>query len=156
MWPKRQRSEPAFRNGDGYMSARIIPNRGQLVLNRRRLLSTAMAMTGAGLVPSAKAAGSVRVIGQDSTPIAWEAPPNVSSAMSQRLAEIGCRNKLRREADLPLLPVTSELKRMKRVEDQEKFSRFAARPGSSYRKVSKRKFKLATNLHGWYGAPKRS
>jgi hypothetical protein len=39
-----------------------------------------------------------------------------------RLAEIGRRNELRREAKLPLLPIAKELRRMKETEDSQTFS----------------------------------
>ncbi len=47
---------------------------------------------------------------------------NVCAATTRRLLEIERRNEMRREADLPLLPIIKELRRMKEVDDSQKFS----------------------------------
>jgi hypothetical protein len=47
-------------------------------------------------------------------------------ATSRRLEEIALRNTFRKEAGLPLLSVVKELRRMKAVEEEERFNQFAA------------------------------
>ena len=49
-----------------------------------------------------------------------------SAATLRRLEEIALRNRLRKEAGLPLLSVVKELRRMKTVEDGERFNQFVA------------------------------
>ena len=113
------------------MAKRNIPNQAKVLLNRRRLLGTAAAVTAAGILPTAKAAECERVVGPAAGAQNSEAPPNISATMGGKLAEITRRNQLRREADLPLLSVARELRQMKTIEaaaDCAKFSEiFASR-----------------------------
>jgi hypothetical protein len=56
-----------------------------------------------------------------------EVPPlNVCAATARRLLDIARRNEIRREANLPLLSITKELRRMKDQEKLEEFERFEA------------------------------
>jgi hypothetical protein len=50
---------------------------------------------------------------------------------ARRLLEIARRNEIRREANLPLLSIAMELRRIKRQEDLEEFSRFEAVHGKA-------------------------
>ena len=50
-------------------------------------------------------------------------------AADRRLLEIGRRNEIRREAGLPFLSITKELRRLKRQEALEAFRRFEAAHG---------------------------
>ena len=64
------------------------------------------------------------------------APPgtpalNVSAGIARRLSAIECRNQIRRDVGLPLLSIVKELKRMKHVEREEQFARFAAAHGDA-------------------------
>jgi hypothetical protein len=52
--------------------------------------------------------------------------PKVCAATARRLLEIHRRNELRREAQLPLLPIAKELRRMKEQEELEALRRFEA------------------------------
>ena len=101
------------------------------LIDRRRLLASAAAMTAASAVP-----GADHPIVAPSDPI--QALPltldvrttNVCVAAARRFIEIGRRNQIRQEAGLPLLPVATEWRRVKQLEEKqtrdEAFEQFAA------------------------------
>ena len=93
------------------------------VIDRRQLLRGAAAATAIGGLPaSERAVASPQEI--EGTNLAgWS---RFSTATCTRLEEITFRNGIRKEAGLPLLSVTKELRRMKMVADEERFRRFAA------------------------------
>ncbi len=114
------------------MAAKL-PNPFERLLNisRRELLTSAVGVTAANIVPMAKRPQAVFV--NTECPIASNALPlNLSATTVRRLLEIECRNEIRREANLPLLSVAKELRRMKEKDDRQKFSEafgpFAAKP----------------------------
>ena len=96
-----------------------------LNIDRRRLLASAIALPAASIVPGIKPAGAavaapIRSFAMVLTPEAG----NVCAVTATRIAEIGRRNDLRSEHDLPLLSVAAELRRMKTAADTEKVERF--------------------------------
>ena len=105
-----------------------------LSINRRRLLvSAAAAVTSARIVPgleSANAAASPEFF-QSSQLMPKAEPRNFCAATARRLVEIARRNEIRREANLPLLPIAKELRRMKKQEELEEFSRFEEAHGKA-------------------------
>ena len=102
-----------------------------LNINRRRLLATGAAAATAAIAPGA---GSVEAALADTVQLPAltpEVPPlNVCAATARRLLEIR-RNEIRREANLPLLSVAKELRRMKQQEELKDFSRFEAVHGKA-------------------------
>jgi hypothetical protein len=105
-----------------------------LSINRRRLLTSAAAtVTATGsILPGVKradAAGSDFLQSSRLTPKID--PADFCSATARRLLEIARRNELRHEAKLPLLPIAKELRRMKKQEELEEFSRFEAAHGKT-------------------------
>ena len=92
-----------------------------LSLDRRQLLSSAAVTAAIGIVPSREQVEAAKVVSAAEIP-AW----NVCAATARRIAEIAKRNRIREEAGLPQLSITSELRRMKKTEDQEEFETFAA------------------------------
>lgn len=106
------------------MADRMLPNRSELLMNRRHVLSTAVGVAAARVVPSPSEAA--QVVDPVQAAVSSKAPPNVSATTARRLMEIEARNNLRRASDLPTLSVPKELRRMKRAEDEQEFSRFAA------------------------------
>jgi hypothetical protein len=58
-------------------------------------------------------------------------PANFCAATARRVLEIARRNEIRREANLPLLSIAKELRRMKKQEELEEFSRFEAAYGKA-------------------------
>jgi len=97
------------------------------LIDRRRLLASAAAMTAAGAMPRADrhTAASHKAL-----PPAPAVQTTKVRAAKGRLADIVRRNIIRREAGLPLLLVAAEWRRIKRWEDRqardEAFERFAA------------------------------
>jgi hypothetical protein len=104
-----------------------------LNIDRRRLLATAAAaVTASGIVPSARPAKSAARPFVQLPQVTSEAgPANVSAATAGRLLEIARRNELRREANLPLLSIAKELRRMKDRETRGEFERFEAAYGKA-------------------------
>jgi hypothetical protein len=100
-------------------------------INRRRLLTAAGAVTATGsILPSVKLADAAAAdVLQPLTPKAEHA--NFCAATARRLVEIARRNEIRREANLPLLSIRKELRRMKKQEDLEEFERFQAAYGKA-------------------------
>jgi hypothetical protein len=87
----------------------------RLNIDRRRLLTSAVALTATGILPGAKRADAAAVDVLRSSPLTHQAEPaNFCAATARRRVEIALRNELRREAKLPLLSVPKELRRMKK------------------------------------------
>jgi hypothetical protein len=93
-----------------------------LLIDRRHLLSTAVGITAAGIVPNVISSETEPVVSAQTASTASEPILKVCANTSRRLAEIERRNELRREAKLPLLPIAKELRRMKEEDDSQKFS----------------------------------
>jgi hypothetical protein len=105
-----------------------------LGLDRRQLLAATAAVTAAGIVPNAKAAGTTNSVQAATVTKAWvsETPAlNVCASTARKIQEIAARNIIREEAGLPLLSVPKELRRMKMVEDAMAFEQFADRHAES-------------------------
>ena len=76
------------------------------VIDRRRLLTAAVAMAAANTIPKVTAAEAVpRSVPSLALPPEVQAP-RVCEATARRLLEIGRRNEIRREAGLPFLSIT--------------------------------------------------
>jgi hypothetical protein len=89
-----------------------------LSMDRRRMLISAAAVTATGTVPGVKPADAAAADVLQSPPLTHRAEPtNLSAATARRLLEIARRNKIRREANLPLLSIAKELRRMKTQEE---------------------------------------
>jgi hypothetical protein len=103
-----------------------------LNIDRRRLLAT-----GAAVATTAIALRADRVDPALADTVQLPAltpevlPLNVCAATARRLVEIALRNELRQEAQLPLLSVPKELRRMKKQEELEEFDRFEAAYGKA-------------------------
>ncbi len=114
-------------------------------IDRRRLLVSAVALAGSSIssiepgVEYAKAA-SVTAAAQPIASAPGVQGLNVCPVTARRLLEIERRNLLRAEANLPLLSITKELRRMKQQEVSEEFERFAATHGRAvWEEVLKRR-----------------
>ena len=114
-------------------------------IDRRRLLVSAVALAGSSIssneagVEYAKAA-SVTAAARSIASAPGVQDLNVCPATARRLLEIERRNLLRAEANLPLLSITKELRRMKQQEVSEEFERFAAAHGRAvWEEVLKRR-----------------
>jgi len=107
---------PALRSQEGIIARRDFP----LSIDRRRLLTSAAAITMTGVVPDVNPANSAaaRDFVQPSQMTLDAGPANVSAATARRLVEIARRNVIRREANLPLLSIPQELRRMKKQEEE--------------------------------------
>ena len=84
-----------------------------LGLDRRQLLAATAAVTAAGIVPNAKAAGTTNSVQAATVTKAWvsETPAlNVCASTARKIQEIAARNIIREEAGLPLLSVPKELR----------------------------------------------
>jgi hypothetical protein len=97
-------------------------------INRRQLLTSAATITVAGIAPGIADTEPLRSrIAQPTTkavaPLGAEAHFDPVTVL--RLREIAERNRVRREAGLPLLSVPKELRRMKEAAELEKFRKFA-------------------------------
>jgi hypothetical protein len=99
-----------------------------LSVDRRQLLLTAAAVTAAGIVPNAEAAGaanSVQAVNAAKISLSGKEALNVCAGTARKIKEIAARNRIRQEAALPLLSIPRELRRMKNVEDAAEFEEFA-------------------------------
>ena len=99
-----------------------------LGLDRRQLLAATAAVTAAGIVPNAKAAGTTNSVQAATVTKAWvsESPAlNVCASTARKIQEIAQRNRIREQAGLPLLSVPSELRKIKNVEIAAAFERFS-------------------------------
>jgi hypothetical protein len=99
-----------------------------LNFDRRQLLTSAATITVAGIARDIPHADDLAKSGipqptQASSPSPTQC--NFGSVTVLRLREIAERNRIRREARLPLLSVPKELRRMKEVADTERFREFA-------------------------------
>jgi len=105
------------------------PPEPKLTVDRRRLLTTAAAITMAGVLPAepteAATPAEVAIIPAP-IPVAHPPPFNLCAATARRIEEIVMRNRIRQEAQLPLLCIPRELRRMKTADDLAEFERFAA------------------------------
>jgi hypothetical protein len=98
-------------------------------LSRRKLLASAAVVTAARITPapkSARPAPPLEATDVAEIPTADIPTLNVCAGTARRISEIVARNRIRREAQLPLLSIPQELRRMKVVEDAAKFEKFAA------------------------------
>jgi hypothetical protein len=101
-----------------------------LTINRRRLMTATVTAT--GILPGVKRADAAAPDFSQSSPLTPKAePPNFCPATARRLLDIARRNELRREANLPLLSISKELRRMKDQEKLQEFSRFEAAHGKA-------------------------
>ena len=99
-----------------------------LSIDRRRLLTSAAAVTATAIAPDANSAAGPFVQLPQVTSEAG--PANFSAGTARRLIEIARRNEIRREANLPLLSIAKELRRMKKQEELEEFDMcLKRRPG---------------------------
>jgi hypothetical protein len=98
-----------------------------LSIDRRRLLISAAAITTTGILPGVKLADAAAADVLQSSPLTPKVQSvNFCAATARRLVEIARRNEIRREANLPLLSIAKELRRMKKQEELEVFNRFEA------------------------------
>jgi hypothetical protein len=102
-----------------------------LSINRRRLMTAAAAVTATGSIsPVLKRADAAAPDFLQPSQLRSQAEPaNFCAATARRLLDIARRNELRREANLPLLSIARELRRLKDQETSEEFSRFEAAYG---------------------------
>jgi hypothetical protein len=113
-----------------------------LNIDRRRLLTSAAAtVTATGILPDVKRAEAAGPGFLQSSQLTHQAEaPNFCAATARRLREIARRNEIRREANLPLLSISKELRRMKDQETREEFERFEAAYGKAvWNKVLKQR-----------------
>jgi hypothetical protein len=104
-----------------------------LNIDRRRLMTAAATVTTTAILPGVKFPDvAAAADGLQPPPLTHQAEPtNLSAATARRLLEIACRNELRQEANLPLLSIAKELRRMKKQEELEEFGRFEAAYGKA-------------------------
>ena len=93
-----------------------------LAMNRRQLLTTVAVIQMSGILPAQISADAVPV---PSIPTSEPSPLNVCAATARRIEEITARNRIRKEACLPLLSIPKELRRMKEAADAAAFEAFA-------------------------------
>jgi hypothetical protein len=85
-----------------------------LSIDRRRLLATGAAVATAAIAMRADRVDAALADTVQLPALTPEVPPlNVCAATARRLLDIARRNEIRREANLPLLSITKELRRMK-------------------------------------------
>jgi hypothetical protein len=119
---------PALRLQEGIMTGPDF----RLSINRRRLLTSGAAAATAAIAPGAGCVKAAFANAAQPATLPAETPAlKLCAATARRLLEIARRNEIRREAKLPLLPIAKELRRIKREEDLEKFSRFEAVHGKA-------------------------
>jgi hypothetical protein len=100
-----------------------------IVVDRRKLLAAAAAMTAVNTMPTMADAEAVPRPVQSSALPPGVQTPKVCAATARRLLEICRRNELRRAAQLPPLSIPRELRRMKQQEELKAFSWFEAAHG---------------------------
>ena len=93
------------------------------VIDRRQVLRGAAAATAISGLPASEPAVAAPQEIEAANLASWS---HFSTATCSRLEEIAFRNRVRKEAGLPLLSVAKELRRMKMVADEERFRQFAA------------------------------
>ena len=97
-------------------------------LDRRQLLASAAGVAVSSIVPAnqtAQGADAAEVFEVVNSQTTQPTSLNVCAVTARRLEEIARRNKVRAEAGLPLLSITKELRRMKKVDDDAEFDAFA-------------------------------
>jgi hypothetical protein len=92
-------------------------------MDRRQLLCGAAAAAAISGLPASEPAVAAPQEIETANLSSWS---HFSTATCSRLEEIAFRNRVRKEAGLPLLSVAKELRRMKMVADEKRFRRFAA------------------------------
>src|SRR5262249_18660751 len=97
-----------------------------IAIDRRSLLTAAAMTAAASTIPRVTAADAVCEAIQSCILPPGVGSPKVCTATARRLLEIHRRNELRREAQLPMLPIAEELRRMKEQKESEAFRRFKA------------------------------
>jgi hypothetical protein len=124
-----------------------------IAIDRRSLL-TAAAIAAASTIPVTAADAVCEAIQSCILP-PGVGSPKVCAATARRLLEIHRRNELRREAQLPVLPIAKELRRMKEQEELEAFRQFEAANGGAVWEqnargaaASGRQLELAAQLDG--------
>jgi len=123
----------ALRSQEGTLAKTDTPQSdGFIVVDRRNLLTAAAAMTAASTIPTLTTAEGIRESIQPSVLPPGIRAPKVCAATARRLLEICRRNELRRAAQLPLLSIPKELRRMKQQEELEAFSWFEAAHGPAF------------------------
>lgn len=97
-------------------------------IDRRRLLISTAAFAAYSIAPNVECAevANLTTAPQPLSSALTVQGLKVCAATSRRLLEIERRNEIRREAQLPLLSVPRELRRMKTQEVSKEFERFAA------------------------------
>jgi hypothetical protein len=127
---KRSGRAPALRSQEGTIAKTDTPQSdAPIVVDRRKLLAAAAAMTAVSTMPRMADAEAVPSSGQSSALPPGVQAPKVCPATARRLLEIGRRNEIRQAAQLPPLSIPKELRRMKQQEELEAFSRFEAALG---------------------------
>ena len=103
-----------------------------LSIDRRRLLATGAAVATAAFCRVRSVLTPPLPIRSNSRPLTPEVRTcEFCAATARRLLEIARRNEIRREANLPLLSIAKELRRMKKQEELEEFERFEAAHGKA-------------------------
>jgi hypothetical protein len=124
----------ALQKQEGNMAEELPHPSEQLCIDRRRLLKTSVAMTAASFAPIVVPSQIAPVVSAQSISTVSE-PFFVKVCATTARRVIECRNRLRRDAGLPLLEVAKEWRRMKEQDDSQKFSdafgRFAAKYSKS-------------------------
>jgi hypothetical protein len=92
------------------------------VLDRRQLVRGVAAATAISALPASEPAVAAPQEIEATKLAGWS---RFSVGTCGRLEEIAFRNRLRKEAGLPLLSVAKELRRMKTVADKQRFGQFA-------------------------------
>ena len=93
-----------------------------IAMNRRHLLAAASAATTAAVLPPVEPTKAAAIQPAPSPEVAAQM---FSAANAKRLLEITRRNRLRKEAGLPLLSIPKEIRLMKTVEAANKFAKFS-------------------------------
>ena len=109
--------------------AKQTPPEPKIAVDRRQILATAAAITVAGVLstdPTEAATPADVSITPAPIPGAHRSALNLCAATARRIEEIVARNRIRQEAQLPLLSIPQELRRMKAVEDAAEFEEVAA------------------------------
>jgi hypothetical protein len=101
-----------------------------VAIDRRRLFTVAVIAAASTIPKVTTAEGVCEAIQSCSLPPRVRSP-KVTATTARRLLEIHRRNELRLEAQLPVLPIAKELRRMKEQEELEAFRRFEAANGQA-------------------------
>jgi len=102
------------------------PSEQTLMIDRRRLLAGVITTSGIVLtIDAADMANAAEVVNVASTPASKTPGWNIGPVMARRIEEIAKRNRIRKEARLPLLSFAKELRRMKVEADAIELQEFA-------------------------------